>query len=178
MSVHAFVDESQRERIYLVATTIVDPGHLAGVRRELRALLLRGQRELHFKKESEARRKKIADEVAGMPIEAHVYSRLCPRRSESAAARRACLAQITSDLLARDARRLVLDSRESQDTEDRHTIQRVLGARPSQTHLVYEHHVSSSEPLLWLSDTIAWCYGARGAWRDRVAPVIARVIEV
>lgn len=178
MSVHAFLDESQRERVYLVVTTIVEPSQLTRLRRQLRALLLRGQRELHFKKESEARRKKIADEVAGMPIEAHVYSQLCPRRSESAAARQACLARVTSDLLARDARRLVLDSREQQDGEDRYTIQHVLGARPSQTNLVYEHQVSTSEPLLWLSDTIGWCYGARGAWRERIAPVIARVIEL
>lgn len=56
-------------------------------------------------------------------------------RSEVAAARRACLARITGDLGAQDARRLVLDSREEQDAEDRHTIQRALAARPIRTNL-------------------------------------------
>lgn len=77
-----------------------------------------------------------------------MYSQQRPRRSESAAARQACLTRVTSDLLACGAGRLVLDSREQQDREDRHTVQHVLGARPSETHLVYEHQVSTGEPLL------------------------------
>ncbi len=179
MSVHAFLDESQRDRLYLVSVAVVDPARLVELRKQMRALLLPGQRELHISKEREGRRKKIADAVAGMAVEVHVYSRQCPTRSRaSVEARRACLSQLTTDLLARGARRMVLDSRESQDADDRHTIQTVLGGHPSATGLVYEHLNSRSEELLWIADICAWCYGAGGQWRQRISPVIAGEVLV
>jgi hypothetical protein len=57
MSVHAFIDESGRNGVYIVCVTVVAPADLAPVRKELSALLLPGQRELHFKKEKPRRRR-------------------------------------------------------------------------------------------------------------------------
>jgi hypothetical protein len=37
---------------------------------------------------------------------------------------------------------------------------------------------SRHEPLLWLPDIIAWCYGRGGTWRDAVEPLVAEVIEI
>ncbi len=51
MTVHAFVDESARTGSYLLCATIVEPAHLTTARRALMSLLLRGGREVHFKKE-------------------------------------------------------------------------------------------------------------------------------
>jgi hypothetical protein len=178
MSVHAFSDESQRNRLYLVSAAVIDPAHLGGLRKQLRALLLPGQRELHFKKESDGRRKKIADEIATMPVEVHVYSQVCAKRADTVAARRTCLMRLMTDLLTRQAHRLVLDSRESQDTDDLRIIRRALGQRPSNTGLAYEHQDSINEPLLWIADASAWCYGAGGQWRQRISPLVTAVTEL
>ena len=56
MTVHAFVDESRHGSRYFVAAAIARPQNLRPLRRDLRSLLLPGQRELHFKKEKEPRR--------------------------------------------------------------------------------------------------------------------------
>jgi hypothetical protein len=51
VTVHAFVDESARPPRYLVSAAIVEPAHVRRLRQSMRALLLPGQREPHFKKE-------------------------------------------------------------------------------------------------------------------------------
>ena len=37
---------------------------------------------------------------------------------------------------------------------------------------------SRHEPLLWLPDIVAWCYGRGGSWRDDVEPLVDEVIEL
>ena len=42
----------------------------------------------------------------------------------------------------------------------------------------YRHMNSRHEPLLWLPDIVAWCYGRGGPWRDAVEPLVDEVIEI
>jgi hypothetical protein len=37
--------------------------------------------------------------------------------------------------------------------------------------------VLDEEPLLWVPDVVAWCYGNGGDWRRRVAPLVARSVD-
>jgi hypothetical protein len=162
MTVHAFIDESRRADRYLVAVAIAHPASLISLRRALRTMLLPGCRELHFRKESDRRRRYLADTIARLPVEAIVYSTGCDMGEESA--RQACFGRLTEDLLARDAHRMVIDSRSTRDGNDpdaldRETIRAALGKRPSETRLVYEHVLSTSEEILWVADAVAWCWG-------------------
>jgi hypothetical protein len=43
--------------------------------------------------------------------------------------------------------------------------------------LLYEHLKPHEEPLLWVPDAVAWCYGNGGDWRRRVAPLVARSVD-
>ena len=176
MTVHAFVDESRRGWSYQVAVAIAEPANLRLLRRDLRGLLLPGQRELHFKREKEARQKIIASTMSRLPVEVHVYTRTCGRREEPA--RQLCIDRLTRDLLDRGAHRLVLDSRSGRDIEDARTIRRALGPRASETNFVYEHLDSTIEPLLWVADSIAWCFDAGAGWRKRIGDIIAAVIDL
>lgn len=171
MTVHAFIDESARDRRYLIAVAIVQPSHVRQLRREMCRLLLPGQRELHFKKEKPIRRRLLADAIARLPVEVDVYSRWCCRDEEPA--RQDCLARLTRDVLDRQAHRLVIDSRDSQDIHDERTLRRILEPHPSASRLVYEHVNSRTEPLLWIADVVAWCHGAGREWRKRVYPIIS-----
>jgi hypothetical protein len=38
--------------------------------------------------------------------------------------------------------------------------------------LTYEHRRSYEEPLLWVADAAAWCYGAAGERRRRIKQVV------
>lgn len=178
MTVHAFVDESERNRTYLLTVAIVDPGDLTRFRRLLRGLLLPGQRELHFQKEKEPRRRQVADSIVRAGVGVRIYTAPIPRgRGGAERARQTCLAALVADLAEMNAHRLVLDSRRGDDIHDQQTIRRVLGPKPEKTALTYEHVESGVEVLLWLADTVGWCYGAGNPWRSRVRAAVVEVVN-
>lgn len=176
MSVHAFVDESRRNNTFLLAVAIVEPPELRPLRTLLRGLLLPGQRELHFQRETPQRRKLILSRMVESAARVDIYRAECRPSEENA--RRVCLARLVDDLLDVEATRLVLDSRSGRDEHDLFTIRRALGKSARETRLVYEHFDSAADPLLWLADLAAWSYGAGGDWARRVAPVIGSVIRL
>lgn len=176
VTVHAFVDESARPPQYLIAAAIVEPSRVRLLRQSMRALLMPGQRELHFKKEKPIRRRALADAVARLPVEVCLYSQSWQRHDEPA--RQACMAQLVSDLLARGAQRLVIDTCNVRDAHDERTLRGALGPLPSESQLVYEHVDSTSESLLWIADIAAWCFGAGREWRKRIDPVVSTVVDL
>jgi hypothetical protein len=177
VTVHAFVDESQRSRRYLVAAAIVRPARLDPVRRTMRSLLLPGQRELHFHNEKEARQRTLADAIARLPVEVSIYTKSSVTRNDEPA-REACVRRLAEDLADRQAHRLVIDSRQERDKLDKRAIRAVLLQHPHGADLVYEHVESAQECLLWIADAVGWCYGAGAHWRRRVDPVITNVANL
>ncbi|MEV0676743.1 DUF3800 domain-containing protein [Actinosynnema sp. NPDC050436] len=173
---HAFVDESRRNDTYLLAMAIVQPKDLSRLRKHLRGLLFPGQRELHFKLEKPARRRFLLAKVVEFGIRVDVYRADCRRGEE--AARQQCLVSLADDLLDNQVRRVVFDSRPGRDKLDEITIRGVLGKQAREERVVYEHLDSTSEPLVWLADIVAWCYGAGGDWARRAAPVLGNVIRL
>lgn len=176
MTVHAFVDESARPPRYLISAAIVEPSRVRMLRQSMRALLLPGQRELHLKKEKPVRRRALADAIARLPVEVCFYSRSWYRHDEPA--RQECMARLALDLLARQAQRLVIDTRNARDAHDERTLRGALGPLPSSSQLVYEHVDSTSESLLWIADVAAWCFGAGREWRKRIDPIVSTVVDL
>jgi hypothetical protein len=176
MTVHAFADESRRGSTYLIAVAIADPGYLRPLRRELRGLLLPGQRELHFNDQKDRRRRVLSDAIARLPVEARVYRRTCDNHGEPA--RQHCIDRIVCDLLSLGAQRLVLDSRSQLDSKDEVTIRSAIVRHPHHTRFTYEHVDSASESLLWVADAVAWCFGAGGHWRKRVDRIIGTIVDL
>jgi hypothetical protein len=176
MPVHAFVDESRRGSLYFVAAAIAKPGNLRRLRRDLRGLLLPGQRELHFNDQQDPRRRVLSDAIARLPVEVRIYQRTCERYVEPA--RQDCIKRLTEDLLVADAHRLVLDTRGELDKRDEETIRKVFAPQPFEARFNYEHVDSTYEALLWVADAAAWCFGASGMWRKRVDPIVSAVIDL
>ncbi|MEV0676742.1 hypothetical protein AB0I60_09480 [Actinosynnema sp. NPDC050436] len=146
------------------------------LRKHLRGLRFPGHRELHFHNEKPARRRFLLARMAEFGVRVDIYLASCREGEERA--RQVCLARAVDDILDVDASRLVLDSRSGRDELDRLTIRRALGKRARETRVGYEHFDSASEPLLWLADIVAWCYGAGGDWARRAAPVLGNVIRL
>ncbi|GLZ37658.1 hypothetical protein [Actinokineospora sp. NBRC 105648] len=176
MTLHVFVDESRRNKHYLLAAALVEPGELHRLRKLLRGMLLPGQREVHFKKETPSRRKAVISRLVDEPLEVWIYHARCSRGEERA--RRLCVAQLIEDSLDIQAQRLVLDSRAVRDEDDRFVIRRALGKWPRATGLVYEHLDSTKDELLWIADAVAWCYGAGGDWHRRIEPILAKIVDL
>lgn len=171
---HGFVDESRRGTTYLLACVVISPKSLGGARATLRQLLLPGQRRIHLTDETK-RRAFLLDAYADLEVAAWLYSITAQVREERAARER-CLAALVDDLLAMDARRLVLESREGRDHHDRAVIHSRV--QRSNHELAYEHLLPREEPLLWVADGFAWSQGAGGTWRQRVAPRIRHLRDL
>lgn len=177
MTVHAFVDESERCHSYLLGVAIVEPHRLTQLRGRMMQLLMPGQREIHFHKEKLQRRRLLADRIGQLPVAVRIYrAEHTPRTAEQA--RQRCLARAVHDLLQINAHRLVMDTRDARNAHDKHTIQRILAQQPSHMHLTYEHTNSTLEPLCWIADAAAWCHGRQGEWRDRIRKIIDEVIDL
>ncbi len=171
MSVHAFVDESQRGP-YLVSAVLIDPRELAETRTRLRAMLLSGQRRLHFAQERPPRRRSLLSAMSGLSVRVRLYE----STEKEEIARQLSMARLLADLVAMRGQRVVIESREaSLDLRERRQIAMAVQAGTAPASLVYNHLRAHEEPLLWVADAVAWAYGARGEWRPRVAGLIDHV---
>ena len=170
---HVFVDES-KQRDYLLVAAVVMPSDLAEARRALRALVMPGQRRLHMKKESDARRGAIIDVITAAAGTATIYNAGRAGRHELDA-REACLRAVIVDVAAAGHRMLVVEQDDSLLWWDRQRlieITRDVGCRET---LRYEHRRAEQDMLLAVPDAIAWCWAKGGRWRDRVQPLVAEI---
>jgi hypothetical protein len=175
VSPHAFVDESRRAS-YLLVAALVETNDLVRLRTLMRGLRVAGERRLHFKSESDA----VKKDVVGRLVDAGVRTRIYVGRGHSEAARQVCLARLVEDLLDLGARRMLLDSRgHEEDFLDRRVVVNVLQRRGvGSDRLVYEHLASHGDAALWVPDAVAWCYGAGGEWKRRVAGLVEEVVDI
>lgn len=169
-TLNAYIDESIRGGRYLLCVVVVEPGEAGSVRRRLRALVLPGQRTLHFKKESPRGQRELLDALAQLGVEVTVYECAATSGRSQDASRALCLESATVDLQARGATvSLLIESRDGLDAQDRATITKARRPAPP---LSFEHVRPKDDPLLWLPDCFAWPVGARGDWLRRVTPLL------
>ena len=91
------VDESVRSGCDLMATIRVEPAAAGAVRRAMTGLVLPGQRRLHFKAESDRRRRHTLTVIVDLPVTADVY---IVRGAAQLDARHHCLTRIITDTQA------------------------------------------------------------------------------
>ncbi|PXX66887.1 hypothetical protein DFR70_103642 [Nocardia tenerifensis] len=173
MPIHAFVDESIRRDRYLLCAALIPPERLTHARSLVRGLCLPGQRRWHFAKEPDGRRRLI---LAAMARCDGVRVAMFVGRGAEVRVRDECMARLVTYLIDARAGRLVVESRESQDQRDRHCIAGVL--RKASAELPYVHMPPHCEPCLWWPDAVAWAFGAGGAWKAMVAPLVRDVYDV
>ena len=171
----ACVDESLRPGRYLLGCVVVDAPIAGTLRREVRKLLLPGQRKIHFQDEGSRRRRQLLTQATAMELDVTVYVCVHAMGRGAEEARAECLAALVRELQTTDrSTDLFIESRDGGNDIDRATI---IAARRRDPLLNFEHLLPAADPLLWLPDVFAWAVGAGGDWRRRAAPP-ARVIEV
>jgi hypothetical protein len=125
--------------------------------------------------ETTARQAQIADSLHAVPCKALIINVAMPRLADLAA-RKQALEQACSHIYLKGAQLITLDSSNS-ITQDCQTIDQAT-RRKDLNFPHYRHMNSRHEPLLWLPDIIAWCYGRGSTWRDAVEPLVTEVIEL
>jgi len=174
-----YVDETKAKGYVLVACTGAR-AQMQVARKELRELVLPGQRALHMQSEQDARRRKIADAIARMGeqgIEATIYD--AGKRGPNERARRErCLEALVEDVSRHDQAQITFDRDESLVSWDRQRMiefTRAVGAKQRLTHV---HTTRQAELLLAIPDAVAWCWARGGHWRRRVGPIVRELREV
>ncbi len=169
MPLDVFVDESVR-RTYVLCAVRVDPRGLAASRSAVRALLLRGERRIHFSKESDRRRRELLARLCDHGFDVALYT--APAHDPTA---RASLVTLLVDDLGEELHRLVFESRAAGDVADQRHLIELHRAGRFPDHATYEHLRPHEEPLLWVADAVAWSHGAGGDWTRRIAPMVRLV---
>lgn len=168
---HAFVDESARGQKYYVCAAVVVAGEVAEARKLSRSFCVAGQRRWHFAQESPRRRSQILDGIVQF---GNIKGWIGVGKGDEVEIRRRCMSKLATDLTELRGERLIIESREGRDDQDRRVLYEVLHS----TAVVYEHFAAHEDPGLWLADALAWSYGAGGQWRERVRNLVDQVHDV
>ena len=157
-----------RERIYLLAAAICRVSACDDLRADLRGLLLRGQQRLHWRDESEERRRSIAAGFAAMSTPAALRSVVVAVSSvpdnKQERARRLCLEALHPTLQGLGVTAIVQEQRTpQQNRHDLRMVDALRGQRLLGPGVRVQFAQPVTEPLLWLPDAIA---GAVGLARD------------
>jgi hypothetical protein len=143
----------------------------------MRGLVLKGQRRVHMKKESEPRKRMIATAIVDAGIIATVYDAGRSYRHELDA-RLACLRALIADLSPGADTLLVLEQDDSLLRWDKQHLIEITRSTECHDTFRYEHHRASAEQLLGIPDVVAWCWAQNGEWRRRIRRVVTDVQTV
>ena len=169
---HVFVDES-KSKAYYVAALVIAPADVSVARRAIAALRRPGQRRVHFKSESNDSRNAFLNGAIQAGLSTRLY---IVRNSPDKVARPLCLVRLLDDLVAVGGTKLVLETDESLQLADRRLIAQHLKSLPGGEKLQYMHCRAHEEPLLWVSDAVAWCHQKGGEWIRKAAPLVNGIV--
>lgn len=172
MPSEAFADESARGQRYFVGVARVEQRDLKAVRRLARSYCVPGQRRWHFTKERNSRRAQILTALVECGL---ICAWVGVGKGDQVAVRAHCMRRLGADTLGWDLDRIVIESREGRDEQDRRVLFAILHNEP---RVQYKHRTPAQEPMLWIADAVAWCYGGGGLWRQRANPMISKVWDV
>ena len=175
MSIEFFVDDESKVHGYTIVAAAVHSQHAVNLRKRLVSLRMKGQRRIHFVDESPPRRRMLLSEMARLECRARIYR---VHDTAELRARELCLSAVVNDMAVLNARRLVLERDESIVQHDRRAIRAALIERRLHGRVTYAHEAATSEPLLWISDAVAWSYSRGGEWRQRAAPIVVKVTDL
>ena len=163
----AFIDESKAKK-YLLVLSLLESRDLTTTRKFLAQTLLAGQRSVHFRKESPRRRTYLIKTFRKLDIRVVVFK----DKLVSSVSSRALLIRRICDEAKRLALRELVFELDQTCLDDDVALLNVL--RPD---LSWDHRERNQEPLLWVSDAVAWCVNRGGEWERMVRPMIVETIE-
>lgn len=166
-----FVDESKTKGYTMVAALVV-PGDVASLRRNVKSLVLPGQRRIHFTKEQPERKRLILSQLTAFGAQSQVFH--CATTSQ-VRGRDACLTGIVAYAAQHSHTRIVIERDESIERADRQVLYREVRRHGLRDTLSYTLEAPHQEPLLWVADAIAWSYTKGGEWKRRADPLIAGI---
>jgi hypothetical protein len=172
VTVHAFVDETKKGGLLLVAAVVASQDREAG-RAVMRQLRRPGQSRVHFSKERRGRQGAIAAAICRTNVVVDLYD--ASAFADEREARAACLRQLVEDLTAAGVEKLFIAQDDSLVASDKAVLFDAIRKTGTDQPLRYLHLRPREEPLLWIADAAAWCWTHGPSWRRRIQPVVRNV---
>ena len=182
---HAWVDESIRpkgidERMYLLGAVVADPSCCDGARDELRRVLPKGARKLHWTDMENREKRKVTELVTEFDM-AHmvvVGTSLDHRKQEHARAK--CMERLLWELSQLEVTQVFLEQRtQSLNDRDMKLVRHLRGKKSILSALRVDIALPSTEPMLWIPDQVLGAIGDaeadEGRWLDQYQGTIERI---
>ena len=163
-----FVDESKTKGYTMVAAIVADDA-VPALRRDVRSLVLPGQRRIHFMKERDERKRFILSRFVHLGVRAQVF--YCAAKS-AVVGREVCLTALISYAAEQKCFKIVFERDESIERADRKFLYGEVRKRGLANVVKYDFKASHDEPLLWIPDAIAWSHVKGGDWKRRTKPLV------
>jgi hypothetical protein len=146
--------------LYLLATTVADPGECEPIRDTLRGLLVGRTPRLHWRDQTPRRRRFIAGVLADLAVTHTVVVGMPLDQARQERARRQCMERLFHELHALAVVRVWIEARTASLNNRDQTMIAALRSRhvlPDSLTFNFAHPVQ--EPMLWLPDAIAGAVG-------------------
>jgi len=174
MTRNLYIDESVRGS-YILCSVAVSSSQVSTTRVALKKLREPGRSTIHMQKETRTRQLQIAAEISKFQCQATIIS-VNLKGSTDLAARLTALEMLFDRNDTLTAQLITFDTSNSVSQDNRLLSTLLHSSSSWMPH--YRHLKFTYEPLLWLPDIVAWCYGRGGSWRDAVEPLVDEVIEL
>jgi len=162
-----FGDESAKAGHYAVLVARVPTSRVDEARTFARSLSKRGARRLHMTKEHDDYRKAVLKKI----LDRDLFSVwVAHGHGAEPVIRPRCLQRLVVDQQAVSLDRLVLESRESRNHQDRQIL--------AGCGLPHVHLQPHEDPLLWVADALAWSFTHGGSRRRAIEAIAVQVRDV
>ncbi len=170
----AGIDESKRPNAYLLCATVVSPAARRNMQLALRGLLLPNQRRLHANNENAGRKRTLLKSMTQIPgISCHLVIGL--RRRDGA--RERCLRTLAGNLIDLGVREIFLGRVDHGTAKlDMQAMDTLMLERCGEFE--WRHEDPEHEPLLWVSDFVAFAHNAAGDLRHTSQALVATLLTL
>lgn len=140
---------------YLIAAAIVQNEHVDPCRDTMGQLLLPHENKVHWRDDSDARRREVINAVLALPVEGFVVVRQSGFDDHPERARRKCLERLVPELESFGCSAFTLESRgATQDRRDMAMVDTLRRSRAVTSAIKVHHQPGPKDPLLWISDAL------------------------
>ena len=164
-----YIDECKEGR-YIFAAIIVEEHAGPRLRKALRQHVESG-RNIHFSKEKDSRKKQLLAEFESLGFRAVVF---CVDGKQNFETRKGCIDQALKFASENSISKVTFETDESILKLEKLYVADYLRTNGLNETLGFDHRKKHEEPLLWVSDAIAWCVFRGGDWERRIAGILAR----
>lgn len=174
MALNCYIDESIRGE-YILCVVYVKADQLNTIRHQVKNLRHPNRASIHIQEESKSTQNSIRRQISTISCRAQIFT-ASTRNQPISVARTTTLRRAVLHSSRLEVNLITLDASNSL-LRDRKNINDIAASHNIRVPH-YRHMNSRHEPLLWLPDIVAWCYGRGGVWKEAVDPLIDEVIEL